>query len=148
MRTEQEVSYRLNVRLNDQASDGFLNEAVMLTTTDGDQTRIPVMVQGKILPKIAVAPHDVFLGVVALGETATRQIVVRSDEPFRITAITSDCECFEFTLPETAAAKKLYVVPLKFKAAGKERGIKKVIAVQTDTGYTAQLVAHAAVRID
>ena len=145
-RSKQEVTYRLKMNLDDQTPDGFLNEAVLLTTTDDDAMRVPVLVQGKIIPKIAVAPQDLFVGVVAPGETVTRQIVVRSDEPFQIIAITTECDCFEFTLPEKPVAKKLHIVPVKFKAAGQERGFNRVIRIQTDAGYTAQLVAHAGVK--
>ena len=62
-RSNQEVTYRLKMNLDDQTPDGFLNEAVLLTTTDDDAMRVPVLVQGKIIPKIAVAPQDLFVGV-------------------------------------------------------------------------------------
>lgn len=145
-RTRREVSYCLTVSVDDQAPDGFLNEAVLLTTTDGEGMRVPVLVQGRIIPKIAVAPQDLFVGVLAPGQTATRQIIVRSDEPFQILAITAECGCFEFTLPEKPTSKKLHIVPVKFKADGPQRGFNRVIRIQTDAGYTAELVAHAGVK--
>ena len=67
VRSKQEVTYRLKMSLDDQTPDGFLNEAALLTTTDDEATRVPVLVQGKIVPKIAVAPQDLFVGVLAPG---------------------------------------------------------------------------------
>ena len=145
-RTGQQVAYRLKVRLDEQAPDGPLQEALTLTTSDGDQTRIPVMVEGQLLPTISVAPKNLFLGVVAPGAETTKQIVVRGETPFQIVAVAADCDGFTFTLPETPEAKKLHLVPVKFKAAGDDRAVKAVIRIQTDQGSTLQLTAHAAVK--
>jgi len=145
-RTGQQVAYRLKVRLDEKTPDGPLQESLTLTTSDGNQTKIPVMVEGQLLPTISVAPKNLFLGTVAPGEETTKQIVVRGETPFQIVAASADCDGFTFTVPEKPEAKQLHLVPIKFKAAGDDRAIKAVIRIQTDQGSTLQLTAHAAVK--
>lgn len=145
-RTGQQVSYRLKVRLDETTPDGPLQEALALTTSDGEQAKLPVMVEGQLLPAISIAPKNLFLGVVAPGEETTKQIVVRGETPFQIVAVSADCDGFTFTVPEKPEAKALHLVPVKFKATGEDRAVKAVIRIQTDQGATLQLTAQAAVK--
>lgn len=126
------VEYDLLVRLKDSAPAGTLREQLVLVTSDGSNQRIPVIVEGKIVPEISVSPDRVALSEVALGNEVTKRIVVRGRKPFRITDVKCDDDCFTFSVPDKSS--KMHVVELKF-AAHKEVGhVERTISIETDLG--------------
>lgn len=145
-RSASRVSYRLKVRLDEQASAGHLRETILLVTNDRANATFPVMVQGRLSPEITVAPTAVFWGVVAPGEKATRQIVVRAKHPFKIARAWADCDCIQFALPPSDTPKTLHLLPVTFTATGAERGMRRTLHVETDDGRVVELLAHAAVK--
>ncbi len=114
-RRGSEVWYDLRVRLAATAPAGYISEYAVLTTNDPSAAQIPVLVEGQVQPKVVVSPASLFLGVVRPGEKVTKQLVVRANTPFRITAIRGDAASLTLPQPDTQA-KLLHLVPVTFVA--------------------------------
>ncbi|MGA2619696.1 MAG: DUF1573 domain-containing protein [Thermoguttaceae bacterium] len=136
-RRGSEVWYDLRVRVAETAPPGYICEYAVLTTSDPSAAQIPVLVEGQVQSKVVVSPASLFLGVVRPGDKVTRQLVVRANTPFRITAIRGDTA--SLTLPQSdTAAKLLHLVPVTFVAGAEWGKVVKTIHIETD-------LAHAAV---
>jgi hypothetical protein len=129
------IAYDLNAVLDAEAPAGYLNESLWLVTNDARAKNIPVPVDGQILPSISVSPASLFLGVVQPGGRVTKQLVVRGQKPFRITAIHGDCECLQVTVPMDKEAKLLYLIPVTFIAGERAGKITQTVCIETDSGY-------------
>ena len=92
------VSYELNVHLKGTAPAGYLNDQLVLVTNDTRSTKIPIQVEGRIVPEISVSPRSLVLGEVHSGKEISKNLVVRSNskKPFRIVDIRCDDDCFTF----------------------------------------------------
>jgi len=147
-RSSSRVSYHLRVRLDEDAPPGYIKEHLLLVTAGGRTKEILVLVEGQVLPDLIVSPNSLFLGVVRPGERVTKQVVVRSKRPFRITSISGDCECLRFNISDDAA-KRLHLIPVTFIACDKPGKVAPVIHLHTDLdGATADISAYAAVSSD
>jgi hypothetical protein len=135
------VEYQMTVRLLAGAPAGFLNDQLVLVTNDASGRSIPLSVQGKIKPAIEVSPSVLLMGIVSQGEFATKKLLIRCKEPFRILRIECD-GCFEFEF-DPESAKKVHFVPVKF-ASDDVGKVKKTIRVITDyKGIETEFIARA-----
>lgn len=139
-----QANYTLKVRLDEKAPAGYLNEQVVLVTSDNQ--KIPVLVEGRIEPAVSVSPAALFMGVVQPGQKVTKQMVVKSKRPFKILSITCDDKSFEFSTANEDAPKPVHLIPVTF-VAGEDLGkIVKTIKITTDQGqFTPELSAYAVV---
>ncbi|MCX7428495.1 MAG: DUF1573 domain-containing protein [Planctomycetia bacterium] len=139
------VSYDLSVHIDPNAPVGYLNEHLMLVTSDGT-TQVPVPVEGRILSGITVSPASLFMGVVEPGQKVQKQLVVRGNKPFRILSIKCDGATFEFDTAADQEAKTLHLIPVTFVAGEKSGRITGRIQIETDLGTsTPELPAYAVV---
>ena len=109
--------------------------------------RIPLDIEGKIIPEISVVPENLVLGEVAKDKSVTKRLVVKGKKPFKITAVEcADGGCFTFKADEDS--KALHVVQVTFDACNAPEGkMKQAIRIATDRGKDvgAVLTAHATV---
>jgi len=130
------VAYDLSVRLDDHAPPGYIRDQLILVTNDYRSTQLPVPVEGLVQPGITVSPASLFLGVVHPGQKVTKQLVVRSKKPFRITSVSCDDDCFEFEAPAGDSPKSLHLIPVTFVAGETPGKVLKTIRIETDLGET------------
>jgi len=139
------VKYDLTVRLKENTPAGYLKDQLILVTNDSRNPRIPLNLEGRILPEISVMPENWVLGEVPQGGEVTKKLIVRGKTDFTITKIECDEECFgvEFD-PEP---RKTHVVSVNFKADAGDGPLKKQIRIHTDRGetYTTICTAYATV---
>jgi hypothetical protein len=60
-------TYRLHVRLDEQAPAGYVREQLLLVMGDG-RTQIPVSVEGRVVAGVTVSPDRLLIGLVEPGE--------------------------------------------------------------------------------
>ncbi|MEM9704433.1 MAG: DUF1573 domain-containing protein, partial [Planctomycetota bacterium] len=87
-RTSSGADYELKVTLSPDAKPGAIRERLTLITTDANNPKVPVMVEGEVEDDIMV--RDVDLGTLAGGQTKRFNVVLRGKEPFKITAMACD----------------------------------------------------------
>ena len=92
-------------------------------------------VEGNVVGAISVSPASLFLGVVQPGQSVTKQILVRGQQPFRIASILGDCGCLQARVPEVSEPKSLYLVPITFTAGEKTGKITQAVQIVTDSDH-------------
>jgi hypothetical protein len=139
------VAYDLLVRMKDTARAGYFNEQLVLVTSDSSNPRIPLHVEGRIVPQISVAPEALRFGEVAHGNAVPMKILVRGKKPFRITAMECDADCFEFKTDDKASAR--HIVEVVFAANQEPGTVKETIHIATDLGdsFETTLTAYATI---
>jgi hypothetical protein len=142
-----QVSYQLQVHIDKKMPAGYLIDHLILTTNDGQTSKIPVLIEGRVVAGISVSPAALFIGVVQPGQKVTKQLVVTGKKPFRILSISCDDKSFQFdTSKDGNVAQVLHQIPVTF-IAGKDTGkVVKTIRIKTDQGEaTPELPAYAVV---
>ena len=141
------VNYEVVVRLDPKAPPGYINEHLMLTTSDS-RNSIPVPVEGVVQAGLTVSPSQLMLGVVQPGQKVTKQIVVRGKKPFTIVSISADGEGFEFDTSKAKQPKTLHLIPMTYTAGKAPGSVTKSIRIETDLAeQTPVLAAFAVVRM-
>lgn len=140
-----QVTYDLRAVLNKNAPAGYVKDYLWLITNDPRTKEIPVPVEGQVQAALSVSPSSLFLGVVQPGQSVTKQLVVRGQQPFRIASISGDCECLKATTPKDQEAKLLHLVPITFTARDKTGKITQTVQIETDSGQAVLKVPTYAV---
>lgn len=139
------MTSELRVRLDNQAPVGYLQDHLLLRTSDSATASIPLQIEGRIVSNITVSPSSLFMGVVHPGQKVTKQLIVQGKKPFRITAI--QCENASFQLGSTSEtqAKEVHVVPITFIATSAPGKVVQTIRIQTDLDNAAPELSTYAV---
>jgi hypothetical protein len=135
------VAYDLLVRMKESAPAGYFNEQLVLVTNDDQNPRIPMQIEGRVVPQISVAPESLMLGEVAHGEQVSKKILVRGKQPFKILTMTCDDDCFDFQTDNQSSER--HVVEVVFKAKQDPGKVKETIHVATDMGTGLQTTFNA-----
>jgi len=104
----------LLIRLKNGAPVGYINDQLVLVTSDRFGGEIPVSIEGRIQSEFTISPKTLFLGNLELGQEVTKRVVVRGKSPFRISQVDCGDDCFEFHADEET--KAVHMVEVKFKA--------------------------------
>lgn len=128
------VSYRLTVRLKDNLPPGYVNDQLTVVTNDqrAENQRIPLFVEGRVVPEISVTPEMLVLGELKQGDEITKRVVVRGKQPFKIVDIQCDDNNFAFKMDETA--KLVHLVNITYRASDKLGKLNQPITILTDRG--------------
>ena len=128
------VTYDLAVTLKDTAPAGYLQERITLKTNDEKQenARVPLVVQGLVVPSLTANPAMLMLGVLKPGQSVSRNVVVRGDKPFRISGVSGPDGQFRFT--HATDAKPVHVLTVHFTAGSKPGRVTGKIRIATDLG--------------
>lgn len=131
-RSMGKVTYGLLVRLKDNVPIGYLKDQLTVVTNDqrSDNQRIPLFVEGRVLPEITVTPESLVLGDVVPGAPITRKIVVRGKKPFKIMDVNCGDDCFQFKTDEES--KELHLVELTYVPQETQGAVKVPVQITTD----------------
>ncbi len=144
-RLQGRVAYDLLVRMKDSAPAGYFNEQLVLVTNDSSNPRIPLHVEGRVVPQISVAPEALRFGEVAHGAKVPMKVLVRGKKPFKIVGVDSPSGAFDFKTDDASSAR--HVVEVIFAPTQDSGDVKETIHIATDLGKTfdATLTAYATV---
>jgi len=133
-RNSGRVSYSLLVRLKDSLPAGYVKDQLTVVTNDSmaDAQRIPLFVEGRVVPEISVQPPALVLGNVELGKPITKKLIVRGKKPFRILDVHCGDDCFTFKTDEDS--KTLHFVELTFNPHHRSGAMKVPVQITTDRG--------------
>ena len=136
-----QVTYDLWVTLKDTSLPGYFKDQVIVRTDDPNQqtSRIPLTVEGLVVPSLTVNPAVLMLGVVQPGQTVSRNLVVRGQKPFKVLDVSGPDSQFRFTLPQ--AAKEVQLIGVQFQAADRPGRVSGKIRIKTDAAGTDALEA-------
>lgn len=140
-RSGQRVDYELVVRISGDAPAGFVQEELIIQTNDRAMPRVPLQVSGQVEAPLSVAPQSFAVGTLKPGEDKTQRLVIRGNEPFKITSI--ELDGFDVDFPPTTEAKEAHVLTVRFVATDRDGKIDAPLVIRTDRGET--MTARAAV---
>jgi len=128
------VSYGLLVRLKDNLPAGYVKDQLTVVTNDGrpESQRIPLYVEGRVVPEISVMPEVLVLGKVESGKPITKKLIVRGKNPFRILDVNCGDDCFTFKTDENS--KTLHFVELTYVPNSRLGLVKVPVQITTDRG--------------
>jgi hypothetical protein len=139
-----QVAYRIAVRLEKQAPSGYFASHLILDTGGTRQVSVPVT--GMIRTPISLSPESLFLGPVEPGQTVTKQLVVRSRQPFRVSEAACDSPAFTVVVQDGASEKKVHLISVTFQAGKKSGTLQAHIYVATSIGNAPPATVHAVVQ--
>jgi hypothetical protein len=140
------VAYTMLVRLNEQTPSGYILEQLTVITNDRNMTTIPLAVEGRVTTALNVSPGSLVLGVLTPGQSVTKQLVVRGNQPFRILKV--DCPESSFQCQLSDEAKEMHLVPITFTAGATSGKIVETIIIKTDLGGGTEAVCKATATIE
>lgn len=145
VRDRNRASYKLRVRLREDAPPGYLKDHLILVINNRRPIEIPLLVEGRVLAEITASPAALFMGVLQQGEKVTKRLVVRGKRAFRIVSIKCDGNCFNVCTPADDAPKTLHVLPVTFIAGDETGKVVKTVRIETDLDGAATEVSTYAV---
>ena len=145
-RSGGQVAYRIAVRLEKQAPAGYFTDHVVLETNDAQVRQVAVPVTGTVHARVSVSPDSLFMGLVEPGHTVTRQLVVRSRQPFRVSEVTCDDPGFTLVVQDDGGEKKAHLISVTFEAGKQSGKAEGSIRVATSIGTTPPATVHAVVQ--
>lgn len=124
------VKYRIDLTLKPDAPVGTLQSEVFVKTNDRSMTSVPLRMLANVQPTIAISPQLVALGDVKEGESVRQILVIRGQQPFRITEIYSDQ--FDISFDPIDEPKNLHTLPVTLTMKPGKGEIQGKIFVKTD----------------
>lgn len=110
------INYKLTILMSKNAPVGRVRDLITIVTNDGSNPNVPLLVDGQVVPDIAVSPPIVNLETVSAGAISTRSIVLKGKKPFAITGVECKDMRDSVTAAITARVSPVQVLPVKFKA--------------------------------
>ena len=129
-KTGNGLTYKMRVKLKDSAPAGVLNDQLSLVTTDQRMPSVAVLIEGRVVPPLAVSPASLFLGVLKPGQVVTKQLVVTGRQPFKVTSV--KCANSAFVFKPTDVAKKVHLIPVTYTAGDAAGDVEETIEIETD----------------
>ncbi|MBC8422655.1 DUF1573 domain-containing protein [bacterium] len=128
------AGYQLHVRLDERAPAGCIHDYVALATNDSRLKEVPVLVEGRIVPSVAVSPHTLFLGSVEPGQKVRKTLVVQGSQPLVITSVTSNNAGFRFAAPTADTPNRHHVIQAEFTVPEGIDALCQAVRIETDHG--------------
>jgi hypothetical protein len=149
-RSPGKANYNLSIRLKPDAPPGYVRDQLVLVTNDFDMrsARVPVAIEGLVIPALSVRPSPLLLGTAEPGKPVTRNLVVQGRAPFRILAIRSSDPRFQCPVPTDAKAAHVLPVTFQSKDGKSTPGVLSAkIRIETDLAGTKAVEADVSVQI-
>lgn len=131
-RSATQTAYDLTLTLKPEADPGYINSELILVTNDPRAEQIPMDVEGRVVAAVTVSPQLLAMGVVQPGESVTKNLVVRANQPFRVTDVACGDACVSCKVPDREAA--VQILPVTFTAGASAGVIEREVKVATSLG--------------
>ena len=131
-RSATQTAYDLTLSLKPEAEPGYINSELILVTNDPRAEQIPMDVEGRVVAAVTVSPQLLAMGVVQPGESVTKNLVVRANQPFRVTDVVCGDACVSCKVPDREAA--VQILPVTFTAGASAGRIEREVKVATSLG--------------
>ena len=142
-----QIHYDIIVNILEHAPEGdFLNQ-LTLVTNDTRQPRAPLRVSGSVAPPIQIAPRNISIADIKVGDVISKRLVLKGKQSFQLRDI--QCEGWEISFEPTEDPKNVHIVNAQFKAIAPQPRKQITVNVQTDdnqsqSGYATVLTTFAA----
>ncbi|HET6881348.1 MAG TPA: DUF1573 domain-containing protein [Pirellulales bacterium] len=124
-----DVTYDLKVRLLPGAPTGYVKERLVVVANDSKSTEFPIEVEGRVQAALSATSH-LFMHTVKPAGKKRMPLVVQGKQPFRITSIECDDECFTWECPKTS--ERRHIVNVTFEAPDEPGKHSAKLRITTD----------------
>jgi len=138
--------YDLTTRLKPSAPSGYVKGQLIIVTNDPRATQIPMDVEGRVVAEVTVSPQLLALGSVPVGETVTKNVVIRANREFKITGVFCSDGCLTCE-PKTTAAR-VHILPVTFQAGDAAGKVERELRIATDLGEGAVPVVTVQAQVE
>jgi hypothetical protein len=153
-REQRDVVYRITVALKEGAPVGYIRDVLRFTTNEvpvgkAEPVEILVPVHGVVTTPIRAKPSPILLGVLAPGENVSKNIIIRSDTPFRITNVSSSDNRFRFAFSNLESTVQLISVSFSARQMSliQSQDIADIVHISTNNLRQQTVAVNAVVRI-
>lgn len=108
------AEYTVTVALKPTAPPGPLADTVTLKTNDPTNPVVTLAVTGAVAVPLEVAPSRVRFDPVTVGQSDTRQVLVRAARPFRVLGVDGAVGDIKVELPATTTPLPLHRITVRF----------------------------------
>ncbi len=126
------VEYALHFTLKPDAPPGYINEPITLVTNDSSLRTLTLPVEGRVVSSVTISPPSLQLGVLQPGQSVTKQLVVRSQTPFRISKVVCEGGDDCFRIDPDDDERKVHLIPVTFTASEKTGNFVETIRIEAD----------------
>jgi hypothetical protein len=138
------TSTDLSVILDKDAPAGYIQDRLLLVTSEGQSVKMPLAVEGRVVSSLSVSPSTLFMGIVQPGQEVTKTLVVKGIRPFKVLSVACEDSSFKFAAL-SQEAKTVHVIPVTFVAGTAEGKVTKSIRIVTDLAQTSPQLSACAV---
>lgn len=131
-----EVTYDMKVRLLAGAPSGYLNERLVVLANDSKSMEFPIEVEARVLAPLS-ATSLLFMGVVKPASTTRKPLVIQGKQPFQITSIECNDDCFHCECSK--GADRRHIINVTFAAPDAPGKRKAKIRITTNLANEAAL---------
>jgi len=153
-REHGDVVYRITAALKEDAPVGYIMDVLRFTTNEfpsgkTEPVEILVPVHGVVTTPIRAKPSPMLLGVLAPGESVSKNIVIRSDTPFRITNVSASDPRFRFAFSNQESTVQLISVSFSARQMSliQSQDITDTVHISTGNPRQQTVAVNAFVRI-
>jgi hypothetical protein len=132
LRTPTQTVYDLTLSLKPEAEPGYINSELILVTNDPRAEQIPMDVEGRVVAALTVSPQLLAMGVVQPGQSVTKNVVVRANQPFRVVDVACGDACVSCKVPDREAT--VQILPVTFTAGEATGLLERELQVATNLG--------------
>ena len=144
------VAYKITAILREDAPPGYVRDVLRFTTNElqpgrAEPVKVMIPVHGVVTATIQAKPSPMQIGVLAPGETAVKNIVLRNVTPFRVTNVTASDNRFRFAFSDRENTVQL--ITIAFSASQFPQDVSAVIRISTDDSRQDAIVVNVFGRV-
>ncbi len=133
-RSTGSASYEMEVELLDNLDPGYVSGELFIETNEG--LRYPLLFAGRVTKPLEIGPEVLTLGPLVPGQVVNRRVLLKAEEPFRVTKIESSDQCLALQCGNQPG--KLQILDVTF-TAGPATGCQEcLVKISTDLGAQMQ----------
>jgi hypothetical protein len=126
-----QISYVLTATLQHSVSNGYFKDEITLLTNDPSSPSIPISVVGNIQSAVAVTPSIINYGSIRAGQSVSKTVLVRSNQPFSITKLSASASELQ-PVESKSESQPVHSVTLTFKAPEQTGPHHATLTIETD----------------
>jgi hypothetical protein len=153
-REHGDVVYRITAALKEDSPVGYIRDVLRFTTNEfslgkAEPVEILIPVHGVVTTPLRAKPSPMLLGVLAPGGSVSKNIVIRSDTPFRVTDVSASDTRLRFAFSNRESTVQLISVSFFARQMSliQSQDIRDIIHISTSDPRQQTVAVHTFVRI-
>ncbi len=126
-----QMQYQLTATLKPTVPNGHFKDEILAFTNDPASTTLPIAVTAYVQSALTVSPSFLNLGRVKPGEVVKKTVLVRSVQPFKLSALKPSKDDLAAT-PDLEGSRPLHTVNITFTAPRQSGPYNAVFEIATD----------------